>query len=398
MNGVVKRAWRRGALVLAVAFLVAGCEKHNPRPPKPGKFVPTADVEKVVQGGFGAWVDKAPFKKKWEPYKSSSDHRLIFTNASAIFLYIGTYHVVDGSVVGGTFGDSYSLPYRQDTSYYQDPKWGPVAVYAALRYDGKPVWLEDFYLINDFYNRTFGGGSQRPRLPPYLRLKQTHVIGMHDDYRTVVYWANNPLAGRYPFGFYQQGQIVLEVAFRCRRGVVKACLKKLSDTAIAMGLDIPEWKNATVDDLKRSDDDNTFWDAQFETIHEAGRDSPYDIAARIVDTGFELKQGSAGDITLAKDTGHGIASVSFGISDTKLTQEKFEKQTKGTLYDFALRNFYLADAKKPADGVITGHAKTWLGDEPAQVLSMTYAYPQGDEAARAGVWSLITSLDIDKDD
>src|SRR5699024_1071574 len=249
-------------------------------------------------------------------------------------------------------------PVYQDTAdYYNDPDWGPVAVYAAFLYETDPVWLEDFHTINTVANRMAHGSTLSGRgRPKYLRLHQTGIKGTKERYRTAVYRGYNPLSGSFLLAFHQQGQVVFETAFRCPARVLTACLDKLNDIAEQMGLDVPEWQQAEAEDLEKTDAEDTVWDAQFETLRE-GDDDTAAMAARTVDSDYALQMEDEDHFRLSREVDSGKAMLEFRVKDTNQSREAFVENAQGLEYWRYPNNIFLTAADAADDGVMTGRAR-----------------------------------------
>lgn len=396
-----------GRVALAGVVLLAACSTPPDPYPVPEAFKPTPDLARIAAAGVYKWSDTAPFARQWDPYANAGKNTLVITNTGVIFPYMGTWHEGDGFEVGGltddTTKDAHYI-YQSTSTYYKDPDWGPVEVYAALRYQSDPVWLDRFYTVNGALMDLLPGGTGQSGLPSGVEITPTRISAVHPHYRTEVFTADTPSAGTSIFAFYQQGQLILEVGYRCRDADQPGCVAKLGEIATRMGLDIPEWQNATPADLSGSATSTLFWDAQLKpVVIDMGSGASVELKFPLAAAGFKqvpAAHAATGTASFAKAVSGGSASLHLRVHPTSLGEAAFAKQTRGLVYrhDYDVPVFLQAVPATRAP-LATGTAKAYFTqDRQGYVVDFTYRYPAANQAARDQLQSLVKALAVDDTD
>ena len=385
------------AMAFAVALALVGCSDDWDREPE-RRFEWTPALSDLTGRNLYAWQDEIPFDNPWDPYDNVDSGRMVITNVDTIFPFMEKFFVADGTKVETT---ERGYVHRSYSQQYNDPQWGAVDVYAALLYDDDPVWLDDAYLLTR--------SSLRPSLipdassrPSIVRLEQTHIVAANDRYRTAVYSVFHPVSHNdMLLAVYQQGPLLLEVSFGCSGTRRRACVDKLAQISDALGLNVDAWANAGPDDLEPTDNEDTFWDAQFVPLYDKPTYSQaVKVEARIKHTDFELRdvtdtRPDGVDYVIEKTTDAGVSRIEFSRRSTDQTEQAFEENAPGEALWHASnsqRKLFIEPPEKIDEQTMQGHASLYLKD--GEILDLTFRYPAGDDAARRQMKAMIGALRV----
>lgn len=222
---------------LLVFMVLTSCSSNNKK-----DFVWDEDVAAFTGKNLGNWLRQAPFGNE---LKQHEDDKVVFTNARQVFPFMGRYYS-DTEELREGYTENDTVIFRQEEVLYKDPEWGDLFLHATLLYDGREVFLNNSY--SQTGNVIFGGMDAAMDTHT-ASLYETSVFNKNDRYKTGIYWANTGL-NRYLLGFYQQGQLVFETVVPLVKSDTLATLNKLKEINKKINLNVPQWENASVQQLR----------------------------------------------------------------------------------------------------------------------------------------------------
>ncbi|WP_375580451.1 hypothetical protein ABWH96_05280 [Marivirga tractuosa] len=207
------------------------------------------EIAKMTNKDIKSWLKTAPFEGLWDPHGNASSDEIVFTNVQSVFPFMGKY-----KNSGDSLDDKEDI-YSKDFYVFKDSTFGESFVHATLLYEGQPLYLESSY--RESANIIFSGAASAGQYTS-SSLEETKLIAENKQYRTGVYWVEQNY-DYFLMGFYQKDNLVFQVAFPCPKKEASKGLDKLKEVSSVMNLNIKEWENASVKDLRKSHKTSSFW-------------------------------------------------------------------------------------------------------------------------------------------
>ena len=375
---------RTTAFALANVWLLvilAACNSGNTR-----DFEWPAEIAQLTGRDLGTWLRGAPFSNE---LMQTAEHETVFTNAAQVFPFMGRYHNAVGELAN-TSNESNSPAYQRETVLYQDPDWGDLFVNATLLYDKEEVFLDRYY---DESGNVLFGGADAAMTTHSATLVETAVSARTPAYKTAIYWADTGSA-RYLLGFYQQGKLVFETAIPLSASDTAAALAQLNAVNEKLGLHIAEWQRATVQQLKPTGGNETFWKDPFVGLYPEDKYMLDKVRLKIKDTPFRAAATPVrGDYYFSYDAPTGQVVLFTALRDTKADRESFGAENKGLpAYRANGQSVYYQEQQvgEEAEGV----AKIYFG--AGQYLELNYKYPWDDAEAKAYVHGILKHVKVSR--
>lgn len=218
-------------ILLFMAFIMVSCNSKKP-------LEWNDDIAKLTNKDLKGWLRKAPFKNEWNIEKN--DDEIVFTNLDQVFPFMGKFKKFDK-----TPKDTKPV-YQEENIVFQDDEWGDSFMYGMLLYQPEELFLKETY--RESGNVIFSG-TNAIHESYTASLSETYLYEKNENYKAVVYWVRCNYKS-YLFGYYQQGQLVVEFGFPCNRNNQKEGLQKLKEINHALGLNIDMWEKATTENLQ----------------------------------------------------------------------------------------------------------------------------------------------------
>lgn len=210
------------------------------------------ELKKIIGDDVKSWLKKAPFDGYWDPYEENNGD-YVFTNIKEVFPFAGAFSYAAGNFRLNPNMDS-TLVYDQHSTVFKDPYWGETVLHATLLYDPVELYVSSNYSASA--NILFSGTSNLNQRY-YASLMETQVVENNNNYKTGIYWinANNQ---EYLSGFYQRGQLAFQFAFPFKDSL--KAVQQVKKISKKMELDVPEWQDISLSDLKRNNNPTSFWE------------------------------------------------------------------------------------------------------------------------------------------
>lgn len=344
------------------------------------------EVAELTDKDLEEWLRNAPFEN--EITKKESDDQFVMTNADQVFPFIGRYYNHRGEIRKNLASTDTTI-YEQKELIYKDPKFGDLFVTATLLYDDQEVYLSDSY--SSMGDPLFGG-IEAAQSSYDAVLYETPVFVKKPDYKTGLYWATSNNS-TYLLGFYQKGQLIFETAIPMLESDSTAALNKLKEVNQKLNLNIPEWANATMDQLKVNDKPTSFWNDPY-TSYYMGNYLLDDLMLKTKDTPFsEIDSVKKGDHYLAYQSEKGPVEFYFERKSTDKNEEDFKKEHADLpSYDNEyVKVFY---NEKPVNGYVEGTAISYLKDN--KYVEMQYRFHESDAEAQKNIHGILKYVKMHK--
>ena len=241
-------------IVLLVLIALASCNQSTQIKKE---FVWDEDIKVLTEGNLYDWLKKEPFDNEVD---RGGDGSLVITNSRQIFPFKARYYNAIEEL--GRYYSTDTVIFRKTAILFRDSLWGDLFLHATFLYDDQEVFHRDSY---QEVGIPFFGGAEAVKDMFSSSLSETAVVARYHRYKTGIYWASVNFQS-YLLGFYQLGQLVFEsvVPFR---GNTLATLDKLKEVNQSLGLEIPEWRNAEVSDLRKVNQPKSFWQDPFSGLY-----------------------------------------------------------------------------------------------------------------------------------
>ncbi|MDO6675021.1 hypothetical protein MK851_12425 [Tenacibaculum sp. 1B UA] len=197
------------------------------------------DVVNLTNKNLKGWLQKAPFNNEW--VIDNNDNSYVFTNLEQVFPFMGKFNDFKKDT-----SKEHANVYEEETVVFKDTLWGESFMYGMLLYQPTELFLKDYY--SERGNIIFSGVNASNEVYT-ANLSETFLYEKNTKYKAAVYWVSCGYK-TYLFGFYQQGKLVFEFGFPCKKDNQLEGLEKLKQINTALGLDIKQWENATINDLQ----------------------------------------------------------------------------------------------------------------------------------------------------
>ncbi|QDH79613.1 hypothetical protein FKX85_11415 [Echinicola soli] len=374
---------RPGTTILYLLLLwavLAGCNTEGSR-----EFVWEEEIVQLTGKDLGKWLRQAPFSNE---LAQTDKDRTVLTNAKQVFPFMARYKSAVGELEN-FYNHSDNPIYQQETVLYQDPQWGDLFVNATLLYDHEEVFLD--YHYSEMGNPVFDGISAVTTYS--ASLLETQVFAQTAYYKTGLYWAQT-LDKRYLLGFYQKGKLVFEVAVPLNSTDTVATLAKLKAVNEKLELHIPEWKNASEQQLKAKGTRDTFWKNLFMGIYMDKESTLNKVYLKVKDTPFQLAGKIVkGDYYFSYEAPNGKVALFTVLKETALDQKAFITEHKQLLsYQKNGQTVYYEEQQDRE--TIEGKAFAYYG--PGKYLEINYGYPKTDQVAKTHVHGILKNIKIRK--
>lgn len=362
----------RTSVVLFLLIALASCDQSTQIK---RKFVWDEDVKELTGGNLYDWLKKAPFDNEVDRGGNGS---LVITNSRQIFPFKGRYYNAIEEV--GRYESIDTVIFRKSEILFRDSLWGDLFLHATLLYDDQEFFLSDGYFETG--NPIFGGVEAVGDMH-HSSLSETSVLAKNPNFKTGIYWASTNYQN-YLLGFYQRGQLVFETVVPLK-GDTLATLDKLKEVNQSLGLNIPEWKNAEVSDLRKVNQPKSFWQDPFLGMYP--KNNSNDVFLKIKDTPF-VQDGRAckGDYYFSYLSEGGDVYLYTTMQPTTLNKEDFiEGNKKKAKYQYSHNDIFYEE--HPESGYMSGLAKTYyMGN---QYLEIRFGYPEKDKVAKQHVHDVL---------
>lgn len=340
------------------------------------EFVWDDGAKELTGGNLHNWLKKAPFNNE---LNRSEEGKIVITNADQVFPFKGRYYNAIEELRRDYNADT--VIYTETEILFQDSVWGDLFLHATLLYDNQEVFLRDSYFET---GSPFFGGVEAVTDMHRATLYETAVVANTSTYKTGIYWVG---ANYYDYllGFYQQGQLVFETAIPLLGRDTLATLDKLKEINKSLNLNIPEWASATVAQLERIEQPETFWQDPFLGIYPIFPGN--DVYLKIKDTPFvQDDKARKGDYYFSYPSKGGDVFLYTLMKQTELNKEDFHKANKKMdKYQYSYDDIFYEE--HPEKGYVNGVAKAYFKGN--QYLEIHFAYPETDNDAMQQVHSVL---------
>lgn len=362
-------------------LLLASCSS-NTKSTK--QFVWDGDLAELTGKNLYVWLQKAPFDNELKRHEKD---KIVFTNAEQVFPFKGRYYNTIEELRTDHDAAQDTIIYQEAELLFQDSLWGDLFLQATLLYDNQEVFLNDSYVE---IGNLFFGGTDAVTDTHSASLYETGAFARHPSYKTGIYWASANFTP-YLLGFYQKGQLIFETAIPLLRGDTLATLNKLKEVNHDLGLRIPEWENATVDQLRRVDDAKSFYEDPFKGIYLG----PYaidQVYLKTKNTPFtQADTATKGDYYFSYQSPSGLVEFYTVLQKTEMDMDSFNQANeKMNHYHYNYQNIFYEE--ESADGYVSGTAKTYFKDK--EYLQLHYYYPQADREAKEYVHDVLKYIKV----
>lgn len=373
------RTWINSLCGFMLLFVLAACNSEKTK-----KFVWEKEIAQLTGKNLDKWLRQAPFSNE---LKQTDENKLVFTNAEQVFPFMARYKNAVGEL-RETYNDPENPVYQKKTVLYQDPEWGDLFVNATLLYDDQEVFLDRSYSTP---GNVILGGPDAAMDIHRATLSETAVFARTSDHKTGIYWVRT--SGKdYLLGLYQKGRLIFETVIPLRATDTLATLFKLNEVNEKLGLHIAEWKDATIQQLKPANTEETFWEDPFTGIYMDKRSTLNKVHLKIGDTPFRLaRKAVKGDYYFSYDTSEGKIALFTVLKNTNQDGEGFDEEHK-QLNSYELQGQILYYKEEQVKGLIKGVARTYVGQ--GQFLELNFEYPQTDLEAKAYIHGVLKNIKI----
>lgn len=363
-----------GMLVMFMGLTSCDNKSYNRKP-----FTWDNEVKQLIGGeSLYAWLGKVPFRGE---LKQAEANKLIFTNAKQVFPFMNRYYDSIEELRRYGSPDTDTVIFSAREVLFQDPQWGDVFVAATLLYDDREVFLNDSYLQTG--NPIFGGLNSATDIHR-ASLHETEVFAKQEKYKTGIYrvWTSHR---DFLLGFYQQGQLVFQAVVPLSRNDTLVSLNKLKDINRSLRLNIPEWENVTVAQLRQVQEPKSFWQDPFVGIYP--NKFTHDVSLKMKDTPFiQDEKPRNGDYYFSYDTANGVVSMFTTLKKTDMTDDDFNKtNSKMNRYNYFYNDIFYEEQVK--NDYVDGTAKIYVKDN--QYLEIRYFFPEMDVKAKEQVHNVL---------
>lgn len=367
-------------IVGGIGLFALSCDNKNTR-----TFMWDDQVAELTGKHLDSWLRQAPFDNE---LKLQEEDKVVLTNAKQVFPFIGRYYnAVEELRTDGTSSDT--AIYQQTEVLFKDAVWGDLFVSATLLYNYEEVFLGNSYVET---GNTFFGGLDAATDTHSASLHETSVLARKSRYKTGIYWVSANF-NRYLLGFYQQGQLVFETVIPLLGTDTLATLNKLKEVSEKLNLNIPEWENASVEQLQTVDGSTSFWIDPFTGIY-LGDYMLNDVHLKTGDTPFvQSNTATKGDHYFSYQSPKGLVELYTALGKTTLSEEDFNKENRG-MDSYQYHNQYIFYEEGPSEGYVNGTAKTYFKD--SQYLEIHYRHPETDSGAKDQVHGILRYIKVRK--
>lgn len=377
-------------VVIGSILVVMACS-GEPKPYADYEWDP--EIESLKGGALQDWIAKAPFSGKWDPSKTNEKGTFVITNESQVFPFMGKYQKEDGPL------NEKEDIYQKTRLFFRDKSVTEALVHATLLTHSEPVYLESSY--SEMGNVAFSGVNSI--YENYTAgLSETMVFEDSNEYKTGLYWVANG-NGSYFLGFYQKKNLVLEVAFPCKRENKEYAASKIKEVNAALELNIPEWQEVKPDQLVINEKPLSFWqDPYLELFPNKRYFVLGDLRIKIKNTPFKKVSPSDKEIDyeFSYDGPKGEVKLSLSKNETQLSESDYIAQqdaasdSKSILeYSHSYeksRKVYSTVSEK--EGRFYSRGETYFKDN--SILKIDYSYPLGDIEAKRTIENMLLKLKI----
>lgn len=194
-------------------------------------------------------------------------------------------------------------------------------------------------------------------------------------------------------GFYQQGQLVFETAIPLLGTDTLTTLNKLKEVSEKLNLNIPEWENASVEQLHTVNEPTSFWADPFTGIY-LGEYMLNDVHLKTGDTPFiQSNTASKGDHYFSYPSPKGLVELYTALEKTTVSEADFNKENR-EMDSYQYRHQHIFYEEGTSEGYVNGTAKTYFKD--SQYLEIHYRYPETDIGAKDQIHGILRYIKIRK--
>ncbi len=352
-------------------------------------FTWSPEVEKLTDKDIHAWIRKVPFSNEWNPKEGAGYDTYVITNEQEVFPFLGGFQSAESDYPSKLRAGHDA--HERELVIYKDPYWGESFVFASLLYDPVELFVHRYYSegVNSFTSGDFMTMDRRG-----ASLLETKIVASHADYKTGVYWVKAD-QGFLLMLFYQQDALVFQAAFPCDTTQKEQALAQLLAIHDQLGLNIPEWKNASVADLRVNQQPISFWQNPYVSLFPT-------IGLPLVEA--KLKFTSYQEMSSVRareaqatylyeyENEYGLHQLAFWIEKVELDRQAYEAKQTGmdTLHLRYMDQTLLLDKEQELEGQIKNQVQSYLKD--GMVMHLRYQYPEADPQARAETEQILRSL------
>ncbi len=350
-----------------------------------GTFVWDDQVAELTGKHLENWLRQAPFDNE---LRLQEDDKVVLTNAKQVFPFMGRYYnAIEELHADGTPSDT--AIHQQTEILFQDSVWGDLFVSATLLYDDKEVFLSNSYVET---GNSFFGGVDALTDTHSASLHETAILAKKPRYKTGIYWVSANF-NRYLLGFYQQGQLVFETAIPLFGTDTLATLNKLKEVSEKLNLNIPEWGNASVEQLHTVNEPTSFWTDPFTGIY-LGEYMLNDVHLKTGDTPFiQSNTASKGDHYFSYPSPKGLVELYTALEKTTVSEADFNKENR-EMDSYQYRHQHIFYEEGTSEGYVNGTAKTYF--KSSQYLEIHYRYPETDSGAKDQIHGILRYIKVRK--
>lgn len=365
--------------IIALVLILVGCNTEKTR-----KFEWDEETAQLTGKDLRVWLRRAPFTNE---LSQSGENQVVFTNASQVFPFMARYKNAIEEL-WHTSNNPDNPIYQEETVLFQDQEWGDLFVSGTLLYEEQEVFLDRSY--SEAGNPAFDGLNAGATTYS-ATLYETSVFAQTADYKTGIYWATAS-GTDYLLGFYQKNRLVFSTAIPLRTEDTLATLSKLKEVSNSLNLQIPEWNNASVQDLWLKDTYNSFWKDPFTGIYLDNKYLMPSVYIKVKDTPLQpVRIPEEGDYYYDYDGPTGAVILYTVLKETGEDRQTFIKANeKLQTYKITWESVFYEET--PAEGRVIGLAKVLVKD--GEYLEVHFAYPEGDESARKMIHGILKTIKI----
>ena len=313
------------------------------------------------------WLKSAPFSNLWDPYKGRKEGEFVITNTSYVFPFLDEWHDSFGKI------DNEEHFREYESVIFRDEKWGDVVIWAGIKKNYNRLYMTEKY-------SKFGGGIGTTIYDSNsIRLSETRIADSNiSENAQAIYWGSFDEQNNLLMGFMQREHLVFLVAFPCKKSNVKNCAKQLQSVSQKLDLNIAQWRGLTADDLKPTDNKNSFNPKRDHKILRLEHFS-YWVTVHLGDTLFEFEEGSEYEAKFNYVNDLNTVNLSIEYSDEELSKEVEQFFSEANPFKVSTYNetMYFKELDEKGRIFVTGKMRVKEG-----ILTIKYDFNKSDAKAR----------------
>lgn len=366
--------------LLSSIAVLAGCSDTAN---KKKEFSWDSEVASMTGKDLKEWLRKAPFQNE---LKAEGDNKILFTNAEQVFPFIGKYYNSVELQRINSGNPQQDHIYQTESILFQDPKWGDLFVNGVLLYSNDELFLNNGEVS---MGDPLFEGKDAVFNTYHSDLSETQVHSKTDNSKNALYWgyASNR---SFLLAFYQKANLAFEAVIPLINNDSLGTLNKLKELEQAMGLKIPEWANATVDQIAATSGSGTFWNDPFLGIFMVKQFMP-SVFLNMRYTDFKEQPSPEDSYTFKAMNGSAEADFKIALVPNSLDKESFEKQHKDLPhYEYFYQKTYYQEEQQ-GDRTV---GKAYCFYTKDKSLEINFSYPSQDEKLKSQVHMILKYLKV----